>query len=139
MGFFNNDLVGNTVIEEGKWYHIAWRYNKQNHEQALFVNGRLDAIAEDRPPYLGSDSLMVGIGLTGGSSYFEGSMDSLSIWSRTLSNKEISGLSNQLIAITPTSTRAFYATLGLVVVSGCLLLIGLFYYRHKSNRGRTDS
>ena len=139
MGFFNNDLVGNTVIEEGKWYHIAWRYNKQNHEQALFVNGRLDAIAEDRPPYLGSDSLMVGIGLTGGSSYFEGSMDNLSIWSRTLSNKEISGLSNQLIAITPTSSRTFYATLGLVVVAGCLLLIGLFYYRHKSNRGRTDS
>ena len=99
MGFFNNDLVGNTLIEEGKWYYIAWRYNKQNGEQAIFVNGRLDALSEDRPPYLGSDSLLVGTGLTGQGSYFEGVMDNLAIWSRTLSDKEIAGLSNQSIVI----------------------------------------
>ena len=41
MGFFNNDLVGNTVIEPGKWYNVVWRYNKRNGEQAIFVNGKL--------------------------------------------------------------------------------------------------
>lgn len=39
MGFFNNDLVGNTEIEPGKWYNVVWRYNKRNGEQAIFVNG----------------------------------------------------------------------------------------------------
>ena len=38
MGFFNNDLVGNTLIEEGKWYYIAWRYNKQNGEDSITHN-----------------------------------------------------------------------------------------------------
>ena len=33
---------------------------KRNGEQAIFVNGKLDAISFDRPAYLGSDSLYVG-------------------------------------------------------------------------------
>ena len=124
MGFFNNDLVGNTLIEEGKWYHIAWRYNKQNGEQAIFVNGRLDALSEDRPPFLGSDSLMVGIGLNGANSYFEGMMDNLSIWSRTLSDKEIAGLSNQSIVIPKTYGSSPLRYLYVIVALGLVLLLG---------------
>lgn len=135
MGFFNNDLVGNSKIEEGKWYHIVWRYNKANGEQAIFVNGRLDAISEDRPPYLGSDSLLVGTGLSMRSSYFEGLMDNLSIWSRTLSDIEISGLSNQLIVIPKKQTRQlplflWLAGLGAIVI---LLIIYLRYRRTHSS------
>ena len=97
MGFYNNDLVGNTEIEPGKWYNVVWRYNKRNGEQAIFVNGKLDAISFDRPAYLGSDSLYVGFVYFSQSSNFVGVLDNLCIWSRVLSDKEILGLSNQLL------------------------------------------
>lgn len=77
MGFFNNDLVGNTEIEPGKWYNVVWRYNKRNGEQAIFVNGKLDAISFDRPAYLGSDSLYVGFVNFSQSSNFVGVLDNL--------------------------------------------------------------
>lgn len=97
MGFYNNDLVGNTVIEPGKWYNIVWRYNKSNGEQAIFVNGKLDAISYDRPAYLGSDSLYVGYVNFSQNGSFVGVMDNFCIWSRVLSDKEILGLNNQLV------------------------------------------
>jgi hypothetical protein len=39
MGFFNDDLAGRAIIEEGRWHHIVWRYNKLSREQAIFING----------------------------------------------------------------------------------------------------
>ena len=139
MGFFNNDLVGNTLIEEGKWYYITWRYNKQNGEQAIFVNGQLDAISEDRPPYLGSDSLLVGTGLTAQGSYFEGAMDNLSIWSRTLSDKEIAGLSNQSIVIPKQLASSSLNYLWTVALGIALVLWGLFYYLRKRPKAHTET
>jgi two-component SAPR family response regulator len=99
MGFFNNDLAGNTVLEAGKWYHLGWRYNKINGEQAIFVNGKLDAISLNRPAYLGSDSIYAGYADMSKRFQFIGALDNLSVWSRTLSDKEIMGLSNQLIEL----------------------------------------
>lgn len=132
MGFFNNDLVGNTLIEEGKWYYIAWRYNKQNGEQAIFVNGQLDALSEDRPPYLGSDSLLVGTGLTAQGSYFEGVMDNLSIWSRTLSDKEIAGLSNQSIVIPRKTAASPLRHLWVIAIVAGFALLFWRIFRHRS-------
>ena len=132
MGFFNNDLAGNTHIEEGKWYYITWRYNKQNGEQAIFVNGRLDAIAENRPPYLGSDSLLVGTGLTAQGSYFDGMMDNLSIWSRTLSDKEIAGLSNQSIIIPKKSAASPLRYLWTITIALGIAFVIWRVLRHRS-------
>ena len=139
MGFFNNDLVGNTLIEEGKWYYIAWRYNKQNGEQAIFVNGQLDALSEDRPPYLGSDSLLVGTGLTAQSSYFEGAMDNLSIWSRTLSDKEIAGLSNQSIVIPKQLASSPFNYLWVIALGILLALWGVFHFLRKRSTAHTEN
>ena len=132
MGFFNNDLAGNTHIEEGKWYYITWRYNKQNGEQAIVVNGRLDAIAENRPPYLGSDSLLVGTGLTAQGSYFDGMMDNLSIWSRTLSDKEIAGLSNQSIIIPKKSAASPLRYLWTITIALGIAFVIWRVLRHRS-------
>lgn len=97
MGFFNNDLHGNTEIEAGKWYHVVWRYNKQNGEQAIFVNGKLDAIALERPAYLGNDSLYVGYVDFSQTANFEGNLSAFNVWSRVLSDKEIVALSSQAL------------------------------------------
>ncbi len=142
MGFFNNDLEGNTTIEAGSWYHIAYRYNKMNGEQAIFVNGKLDAISFDRPPYFGKDSIFAGFTGFNENGGFTGLMDNLAIWSRTLSENEILGISNQLIKIeVPTRWEKLIKSNGRTILWGAVLLFLLIFpviylcYR-KRNPGR---
>ena len=125
MGFFNNDLVGNTEIEPGKWYNVVWRYNKRNGEQAIFVNGKLDAISFDRPAYLGSDSLYVGFVNFSQSSNFVGVLDNLCIWSRVLSDKEILGLSNQLLDLHISNAITWLDILGIGLILMALVSIAI--------------
>lgn len=134
MGFFNNDLVGNTVIEPGKWYNIVWRYNKSNGEQALFVNGKLDAISFDRPAYLGSDSLYVGFVDFSQTSSFEGVLDNLCIWSRVLSDKEILGLNNQLVDLSLSNVVDWRRLVGGVSLLVIVLLVIYAVYRKAGRR-----
>ncbi len=133
MGFFNNDLVGNSEIQAGKWYHIVWRYNKNNGEQAIFVNGQLDAISLDRPAYLGSDSLYIGYANTSSTPYFDGVMDNFVIWSRVLSDKEILGLNNQLLDLNmsyqPDWSRIIEVTLIIV-----LIIVTIIYLVSRSQK-----
>lgn len=138
MGFFNNDLEGNTMIEAGKWYHIAYRYNKLNGEQSIFVNGKLDAISFDRPAYLGSDTLYIGYSGLSSSSDFVGVMDNFSLWSRVLSDKEILGLSNQLIDLNESSAKrrlnALLPPLFYLFIAICVLAAGFFSYKYFKRR-----
>lgn len=125
MGFFNNDLAGNTPIEAGKWYHVVWRYNKMNGEQAIFIDGKLDAISSYRPPYLGRDTLYIGHADFSRTSNFTGVMDNLCIWSRVLSDKEIVGIYNQLIELKPSGWKH---TMKYSIPILIILLIGLSGY-----------
>lgn len=138
MGFFNNDLVGNTVIEPGKWYNVVWRYNKRNGEQAIFVNGKLDAISFDRPAYLGSDSLYVGFVNFSQSSNFVGVLDNLCIWSRVLSDKEILGLSNQLLDLHISNAITWLDVLGIGLILMALVSIAYLGYRKVKEKPRQD-
>lgn len=137
MGFYNNDLVGNTRIEPGKWYHIVWRYNKGNGEQAIFVNGKLDAISYDRPAYLGSDSLFVGYLNFSQTASFVGMMDNLCVWSRVLSDKEILGLNSQLVDlhIPGWLERVNYLLVLAIIVVTCLIgYVCVWFTRRKKIR-----
>ena len=138
MGFFNNDLVGNTEIEPGKWYNVVWRYNKRNGEQAIFVNGKLDAISFDRPAYLGSDSLYVGFVNFSQSSNFVGVLDNLCIWSRVLSDKEILGLSNQLLDLHISNAITWLDILGIGLILMALVSIAYLGYRKVKEKPRQD-
>jgi two-component SAPR family response regulator len=101
FGFFNNDLQGKTTLEAGVWYHLVWRYNKLNGEQAIYLNGRLDNRSLGHPAYKGRDSLYIGITGFNASSYMDGDIDNLSIWSRTLGDEEIFQLNKEVIEIIP--------------------------------------
>lgn len=96
LGFYGNDLKGETRIEPGRWYHLAWRYDKLTGEQTIFVNGKLDAFVRGRPAFMGTDSLYVGIAGFDKGAYMLGELDDLCIWSRALSQEEIRGLSEQI-------------------------------------------
>ena len=133
MGFFNNDLVGHTTIDAGEWYHIVWRYNKSNNEQAIFVNGKLDAISTFRPAFRGTDSLYVGYLNMGPETNFEGMIDNLCIWSRVLSDKEILGLSNQLMDILIANrVNSWWAISALIVALFIAVGIYLTYHKRKT-------
>jgi len=136
MGFYNNDLVGNTEIEPGKWYHVVWRYNKSNAEQAIFVNGKLDAISVDRPPYLGNDSLYVGHVDLSEDADFSGNLSGLGIWSRVLGDKEVLALNNQLADFRDSSMPTWaYVIIGIGVVAilGIVSLFLHYIYRRKKH------
>ena len=42
MGFFNDDVAGNTTLKTGTWYHVAGTYDHVSHVQTLYVNGTAD-------------------------------------------------------------------------------------------------
>ncbi len=44
MGFYGNDTPGKSKIEANKWTHLAFRYDMSKKEQAIFINGELDAL-----------------------------------------------------------------------------------------------
>ena len=131
FGFYNNDLQGKTTLEAGKWYHLVWRYNKLNGEQAIFLNGKLDSRSLGHPAYKGRDNLYIGIAGFNWSSYMLGSIDNLSIWSRALGEEEIWGMSKEVIEIVPIkNVFILYPTLSKVII-GLIIIIAftLFYLK----------
>ncbi|HKJ40708.1 MAG TPA: LamG-like jellyroll fold domain-containing protein, partial [Sunxiuqinia sp.] len=97
FGFYSNDLRGKTIIEPGRWYHLACRYNKLTGEQAIFVNGKLDSRSLGHPAYKGRENIYVGMSGFDSNAYMNGSIDDLVIWSRTLGDEEIWSLSKDVV------------------------------------------
>ena len=130
FGFFNNDLQGKTNLEAGIWYHLVWRYNMLSGEQAIFLNGKLDSRSLGHPAYKGRDNLYIGVAGFNWSSYMFGEIDNLSIWSRTLGEEEIWGISKEVIEIVPIkNVFIHYPILSrslMVLLALSLLLLGYF-------------
>lgn len=93
FGFFANDLSGKTVIKEGKWYHVVWRYNLLNGEQVIYVNGKEDGRSYNHPSFAGEEELVISKSILR-DSYFIGKMDDIGIWNRPLGEYEIRNLYN---------------------------------------------
>lgn len=131
FGFYNNDLKGKTSLEAGKWYHLVWRYNKLSGEQAIFLNGKLDSRSLGHPAYKGRDNLYIGLAGFSWSSYMNGSIDNLSIWSRDLGEEEIWGLSREVIEIVPIKNLfILYPILSRSLVAiFIILLLGFAYLK----------
>ncbi len=101
FGFFSNDLEGNTIIEPGKWYNITWRYTKENGEQAIYVDGRLDSKSTGHPSYKGRNEIYIGLAGYDQVSNMIGYIDNLTIWSRAIGEQEIWNVSNDVAELTP--------------------------------------
>jgi len=135
FGFYNNDLQGKTVLETGVWYHLVWRYNKLNGEQAIYLNGKLDSRSLGHPAYKGRDNLYIGVAGFNWSSNMYGAIDNLSIWSRALGEEEIWQLNKELIDIVPNKNIfVLYPMLswsGVLMISVSLLLLLFFRLKKK--------
>lgn len=90
---FNSDFVfANT-----NWYHVAVVYEgaatDSNRRARIYVNGNLDKPSTTADTVIGSNVEDILIGnLPGGGNAFVGKIDEVAIWSRVLSDAEISAL-----------------------------------------------
>ena len=90
FGFYNADTASGTTLSTDKWTHLAWRYDKDNLTQSIYINGQLDAQGIGKAPFLGADTVYVGRSLSGG--YFDGLIDHLVIVKEALTDDEIADI-----------------------------------------------
>ncbi|HEX8683017.1 MAG TPA: LamG-like jellyroll fold domain-containing protein, partial [Ardenticatenaceae bacterium] len=92
MDFGNGyTLTGSTTLQADTWYHIAWHYDNSMQQQAIYVNGVLEA---SRGALALTDASTLYVGKSGSSSYFKGMLDNLVISSDSLSASEIQTIMN---------------------------------------------
>lgn len=52
LTFRNRDTQGRKSVPLGQWIHVAYTYNAQREQGAVYLNGELDHV-ESQPPYAG--------------------------------------------------------------------------------------
>lgn len=82
-------LVGQTVLQNNRWTHVAGTYNSMNDVFSIYVNGVLDTsvVFNGGEPVANSDSLRIGKGNV--NSPYAGYIDEFRIWRETLSASDI--------------------------------------------------
>ncbi|MDJ0770343.1 MAG: hypothetical protein QNJ12_16210 [Ilumatobacter sp.] len=88
LGFWANDIAGGTELVAGRWTHLAYRYDAEQREQAIFVNGELDGVGKDRDPLEADPDRITMIGRWY-AYQFTGHIADLHVASRALSQAEI--------------------------------------------------
>lgn len=140
FGFYANDLEGKTILEENRWYHLVWRYNKLTGEQAIFVDGKLDSRSLGHPTYKGRENIYVGMAGYNSSTHMNGEIDDLVIWSRTLGEEEIWSLSKDLVDLA--QSRSLFlrypllSKIGIIILALAFLLFVYLRLPAKTRRQR---
>ena len=91
-----DSLVGNSLINDGEWHHIAVSHKQSNGQVNLYVDGVLDATG-NLAYGGGGGELKVGFDRIGGGyldgagsqDFFDGKIDEVSAWSTNLSQDQI--------------------------------------------------
>ncbi len=79
LGFYSDDLVGNTSLKLNQWYHAAYVYDRSALQQLVYLNGILDGSRKTTAPYTGNASQIVlgAIPLLTGNSFHIGLIENL--------------------------------------------------------------
>jgi concanavalin A-like lectin/glucanase superfamily protein/F5/8 type C domain-containing protein len=104
FGFYSNDLdASGETVEVGNWYHVALWYDFQNQNRRIYINGEMVAEAASTP-YKGTTG-DTHIGQWNGGEYFNGIIDDVQVYNRTLADGEVvkimSGLADLSLAQNP--------------------------------------
>jgi hypothetical protein len=106
----NNDLLGNTPVNDNNWHHIAVVYSGGvNGMLSLYVDGVLDASAIKNLNTAGTGNLRIGAGI--GSSvneFFNGTIDEIRIWNRALCLLEIQNNMNKELLLPQSGLVSYY-------------------------------
>jgi hypothetical protein len=99
MAFYANDLdTTGGVIQDNEWYHITFRYDFENRDRRIYIDGVLAAHQTSATPYLGATGNTI-IGAWGTGQWFSGLIDDVRIYQRALSDGEIAGLAGRTLPI----------------------------------------
>ena len=81
-------LIGNTVIPNNQWTHIAGSYEFSSGIFRVFINGIQDSTSTvaGAAPISNTDSLLIGVG---SNSPFNGLLDEVRIWNTTYTNSVV--------------------------------------------------
>ncbi|CAF4730950.1 unnamed protein product, partial [Rotaria sp. Silwood1] len=92
MGLFEDYLKGKTVLKANNWYHVAYVFDAASLQQAVYLNGKQDAMRKASNSYQGTEGILT-IGTSKSSrihqTYFDGYIDQLSFVSLVKSVDEI--------------------------------------------------
>lgn len=100
LGFANASLdittAGDSNLNNNTWYHVAatWDGTKNSNGIKIYVNGILDkqATSTVSGDINSSRVLTIGQELSGGTTFFNGTIDEVRIYNRTLSQSEVTTL-----------------------------------------------
>jgi hypothetical protein len=59
LGFFSDDLIGNTNVNSKQWHHVAYVYDRSTSQQLVYLNGNLDGNRTTLSSYNGNASQLV--------------------------------------------------------------------------------
>lgn len=133
LAFYHNDLEGQTVLEVNKWYNIVWRYRKELQQQTIYVNGKLDAVANEHPSFRGGGELNFGYRKNpqGIEHFFDGRIDDLIFWNRALGDSEIRNVYEGNFEFVEETRIGQIIWVGLV--AGALVLLAFIFRRRVFN------
>jgi MSHA biogenesis protein MshQ len=90
-------ITGSTTLSTNTWYHVCVTWDMANFN--LYLNGVSDATAVSATTFLDSTSKILGIGgrasiygSGGGTNYFNGKLDAVSIFNYALSSSQVTTL-----------------------------------------------
>ncbi|XP_022097497.1 thrombospondin-1-like [Acanthaster planci] len=84
----NQVVTGTTTLPDSTWKHLAMRFDAQNRELSVFINGSSEATATgvETPSWANNTQLYIG---RNENSSFSGIMDEVRVWGVSLSDAEI--------------------------------------------------
>ena len=91
LGFYSDDLHGYTTMIASRWYHTAFVYVSDTHEQSLYLDGVLDGSRRANSSYLRTNgTLNIGVNYwPNDDRYFHGLIDQFSFSDRSKTSQEI--------------------------------------------------
>ncbi len=98
----NAYTTADTDFNNGSWHHIVYTINASNNTVQIYVDGDSKAmtyVAQETPVDFANFDIPLYIGAhnfktTGAKNWLEGVLDEFGIWSRILSQEEVTGLSS---------------------------------------------
>lgn len=88
LGFYTDNLVSDTVLEVGRWYHIVFMFDKPTGTQSIYIDGELDKSTNGHSAMTGTSTLYIGQ------------------WNSSPSDKRMHGLIDEIRIYNKTKTQA---------------------------------
>ena len=139
FGFYGNDLWADRIVTPNEWFHIVYRYNYFNGEQAIYVNGQNVGASFNHASFIGDSTLVIGRSISA-RNFLNGYIDDLYIWNRPIGEEEILFLYNsEYIPEIENGKKQILPGLLIPVVIIILVIVAILFIFRKGKRKRVKT